>query len=108
MTVPATAWRAGMRITAERLLARNDQQRIEQVAFTAQSSYQQSVTFDEPFPTIPSVQVEIMSGAGVTAGFEARPISVSTTGFTIFIRRSDGTTTTATWDAQPVSWHASV
>ncbi|WP_097982249.1 hypothetical protein [Streptomyces sp. f150] len=106
MAVPATAWRAGMRITGDRLNAKDYQAGIVSVSFTSQTSYTQAVVFPEPFPVAPIMNAEIASGSGVTGRFEARPINVTTTGFTLFVLLTDTAEGADTWASQPVHWTA--
>jgi len=110
VTVPATAWKAGMRVTASRLLARNDQSGIVYADLpTNDVSEVITVTFDEPFPYPPIVQCGIASGSGVTGRFEARPINISTTGFSVFVLLTDAAETNPEgWIDQPVHWFATV
>lgn len=108
MAVPATQWQAGMRVTASRLLARNDQSRIETITFASAASYTQTITFDEPFPTVPVVLCGIASPSGTTGRWAARPYNISTTGFILFILKTDVAEPNAAWDSQPVHWHATV
>lgn len=58
MAVPATTWLAGMRITAERLAARDDQKGVALVTWTSGTAGQWvevAVTFPVPYPSAPSV-----------------------------------------------------
>lgn len=106
MTVPATLWRPGMRLTDERLNAKDYQAGLHTVSFTTLTSTTIPITFPEPFPVVPIVNCEIASGAGTTGRFEARPISASTTGFTLFILLTDSAQTAQTWSNVPVMWMA--
>jgi len=74
------------------------------MSFTTQSSATASVSFGFTFPAAPKVLGNIDSGAGSTAGWCARPISITTTGFTMFVFQAAGTT--STWAAIPVNWVA--
>ncbi|GGZ51857.1 hypothetical protein [Streptomyces rubiginosohelvolus] len=106
MPVPATLWQPGMRITDARLNAKDYQAGSVSVSFTSQTSYTQSVTFPEPFPVAPIMNCEIASGSGATGRFEARPINVSATGFTLFVLLTDTAEGADTWASQPVHWTA--
>ncbi|MGW3330623.1 hypothetical protein ACWDF9_08785 [Streptomyces rubiginosohelvolus] len=106
MPVPATAWQPGMRITADRLNAKDYQASTVLVSFTSQTSYTQAVTFPEPFPTAPIMNAEIASGSGTTGRFEARTINVSATGFTLFVLLTDTAEGADTWSNVPVHWTA--
>ncbi|MFD4000838.1 H-type lectin domain-containing protein [Streptomyces rubiginosohelvolus] len=106
MPVPATLWQPGMRITDSRLNAKDYQAGVVLVSFTSQTSYTQAVTFPEPFPVAPIMNAEIASGSGATGRFEARPINVSATGFTLFALLTDTAEGADTWASQPVHWVA--
>lgn len=106
MTVPRTAWLAGMRITGDRLAASDVQAGLLSVSFTSLSSYTRSVTFPEAFPVAPVMFVEIASGAGTTGRYEARPINITPTGFTLFVLLSDAAEGADTWTDVPVHWIA--
>lgn len=51
---------------------------------SAATSFTTNVNFGVTFPAAPSVHVNLNNGAGSTAGWNGRAISVSTTGFTLF------------------------
>lgn len=51
---------------------------------TAATSFTQAVSFPFTFPSAPKVFVNLNSGAGATAQWNQRAISISTTGFTLF------------------------
>ncbi|MFE5996778.1 H-type lectin domain-containing protein [Streptomyces sp. NPDC056454] len=106
MPVPATLWQPGMRITDSRLAAKDYQAGLLVVSFTNLSSYTQVVNFPEAFPVAPIMNCEISSGAGSTGRFEARPINVSTTGFTLFVLLSDSAEGPDTWANVGVHWTA--
>ncbi|MFJ8446828.1 hypothetical protein [[Kitasatospora] papulosa] len=107
MPVPATVWQPGMRITDVRLNAKDYQAGSLNVSFTSLSSYTQAVTFpDGPFPVIPILNVEIVSGAGSSGRFEARPINPTVSGFTLFVLLSDAAEGADTWTNVPVNWVA--
>ncbi|MFB7228531.1 hypothetical protein ACFCY9_12515 [Streptomyces fimicarius] len=106
MPVPATLWQPGMRITDDRLNAKDYQAGIILVSFTSQTSFTQARTFPEPFPVAPIMNCEIASGSGPTGRFEARPINVTTTGWTLFILLTDIAEGADTWASQPIHWVA--
>lgn len=72
------------------------------VSFGPAAAYTQLVTFARPFQGHPAVSVNIASGAGATAGWIARAISVNASDFTLFL--SGGVA--ATFTAIPVQWIA--
>ncbi|MFJ9657623.1 hypothetical protein ACIRPR_06595 [Streptomyces griseoflavus] len=109
MPVPATLWQPGMRITAGRLRATDVQRGTVLVTFTSQTSWTQAVTFPEAFPTAPAgVVTQIASGAGPTARWGSRAISVTPTGFTLFCFVTDAASAAASWADIPVYWEARV
>lgn len=73
----------------------------ELISFTTQTSFTVAVTFDRTFPSVPHVFTNITSGAGSTAGWGSRAISVTQTGFTLFVFGSS-----STWASVPVDWFA--
>jgi hypothetical protein len=75
------------------------------VNFTSLGSFTTAVNFGFTFPTAPVVVTNIDSGAGSTARFETRAITLTTTGFTLFVYTSV-IGATATWVDVPVSWIA--
>lgn len=75
------------------------------VSFTALDAFTTSVSFGFTFPGIPTVVMNIDSGAGVTGRWDARAISTSATGFTLFVF-SNAAGSTATWADVPVSYVA--
>ncbi|MFE4330170.1 hypothetical protein ACFRQM_12090 [Streptomyces sp. NPDC056831] len=106
MAVPATLWQPGMRITDGRLNAKDYQAGSILVSFTNLASYTQIVTFPVPFPVAPIMNAEISSGAGSTGRFEARPINVNPSGFTLFILLTDAAEGPDTWSNVAVHWTA--
>lgn len=108
MAVPATEWQAGMRVTADRLLARNDQSRVELISFASAASFTTNITFDEPFPAAPVVVANVASPSGVTSRWTARPYNITTTGFILFVLKTDAAEPNAAWTDQPVHWYATV
>ncbi|MFD9756083.1 hypothetical protein ACFWZZ_00760 [[Kitasatospora] papulosa] len=106
VAVPATDWRAGMRITGLRLAAKDYQAGQLLVSFTNLASYTQAVTFPVPFPVPPIMNVEIASGSGTTGRFEARPINMTATGWTLFILVTDTAEGPDTFSNIPIHWVA--
>ncbi|MFF2013998.1 hypothetical protein ACFVWY_33735 [Streptomyces sp. NPDC058195] len=106
MAVPATLWQPGMRITADRLNAKDYQAGVVSISFTNLSSYTQAATFPTPFPTPPIMNAEIAAGAGSTGRFEVRTINVSASGFTLFVLLTDAAEGPDTWVNVPVHWTA--
>ncbi|WP_326678505.1 hypothetical protein [Streptomyces sp. NBC_01237] len=106
MPVPATLWQPGMRITDTRLNTRDYQAGQLVVSFTNLASYTLPVTFPEPFPVAPIMNCEIAAGAGSTGRFEARPINVTATGWTLFVLITDAAEGPDTWVGVPVHWTA--
>jgi hypothetical protein len=72
--------------------------------FVTLSSSTASVNFGFTFPTVPTVTTNIDSGAAATARWESRAITVTTTGFTMFVYSSQATT--SSWTDVPVSYIA--
>ncbi|NEB57668.1 hypothetical protein G3I48_36145 [Streptomyces griseus] len=106
MPVPATLWQPGMRITDSRLNAKDYQAGQLLISFTNLSAYTQNNSFPEPFPVAPIMGCEIVSGSGVTGRFEARPINVTATGWTLFVLITDTAEGPDTWVNQPIHWTA--
>jgi hypothetical protein len=52
------------------------------------------VTFTHAFSAAPCVVTQIASGAGRTSGWDSRPISITSTGFTYFLYQVNGVATT--------------
>jgi hypothetical protein len=75
------------------------------VNFTTQDSFTGPVSFGFTFPGVPTVVVNIDSGAGATGRWDARAITTSTTGFTLFVF-SNASGSTNTWVDVPVSYIA--
>jgi hypothetical protein len=77
------------------------------ISFTGKNSDATTVVnFGLAFPVAPVVTANIDSGAGPTARWVPRPISITTTGFTMFVFHASDATTTFTWASVPVSWTA--
>lgn len=62
------------------------------------------VTFTHAFSAQPCVTTQIMSGAGRTAGWQTRAISVTNAGFTFFLFQPNGVA--GTWVNDQVNWTA--
>jgi len=75
------------------------------VNFTSSGSFTTVVNFGFTFPTVPAVVTNVDSGAGPTARFETRAITLTTSSFTLFVYTSV-VGATATWVDVPVSWIA--
>ena len=74
------------------------------ITFVTVNSSTAAVNFGFTFPGIPTVMTNIDSGAGSTARWESRAISITTTGFTMFVYQSQATN--GSWTDVPVSWIA--
>lgn len=99
-----THWQSGMYLTPARLGERESGE--VEVSFVDETSHTQTVVFDQPFADRPHVTTQIASGSGTTSRWESRPISISTTQFTLFLYRGDGSSTPSTWTDVPVQWIA--
>lgn len=99
-----THWQSGMYLTPARLGERESDEVA--VSFVDLTSYTQAVTFAAPFASPPHVTTQIVSGSGAAARWESRPISISPTGFTLFVYRGDGSASPSTWSDVPVQWIA--
>lgn len=85
------------------------QSRVESVSSVgAVTSFTTAITFDTAYPSgvVPSVTTNINSGSGTFARWMSRAISISNTGFTLFIFRGDAADPAATWTNQSVTWTA--
>lgn len=78
----------------------------QSVSFTSQTSVSVAVSFGVTFQAPPQVFTEIISGAGVTSRWGSRAISITTTGFTLFLFTMDAASSAATWSGVPVNWRA--
>lgn len=74
------------------------------MSFTTQASSTVSVNFGFTFPAIPVVLANINTGVGATARWVARPITLTTTGFVMFV--FSASSDTSTWVDIPVNWFA--
>lgn len=84
------------------------QKGVVSVSFVALSNTTIAVVFPFPFAAglIPDVQVNIDSGAGVTARWGARAIGISNTGFTLFVFKMEAAGAAQTWAGINVRWSA--
>lgn len=96
-----------MRVTANRLNATDVQNDQVLISFTSLTSFTQAVVFPLAYAAPPIVGTDIVSGAGPTARFGCRAISISATGFTLFIFVTDAAGVATTWVDQPVQWTSS-
>lgn len=102
-----THWHSGMKLTPARLGESESGQKL--VSFTSKTSdTTHTVTFAEAFASTPRVFCEINSSAGVTAQFEARPINITTTGFTLWVQITDLARTAQTWSNVTIDWWATL
>lgn len=74
------------------------------MSFTTLNASTTAVNYGFTFPGVPKVFANIDSGAGATARWIARPITITTTGFTMFV--FSGSADTSTWVDIPVNWLA--
>jgi hypothetical protein len=72
--------------------------------FVTQNAATAVVNFGFTFPAIPKVVTNIDTGVGSTARWESRAITVTTTGFTMFVYQSQATN--GSWTDVPVNWIA--
>lgn len=91
-----------------KVLAANLQSATVPVSFVALSSFTQAVVFPEAYDAgvVPTVTTNIESGAGNTARWQSRAISVTNTGFTLFVFKGDAGDPAQTWSNIPVQWWA--
>jgi hypothetical protein len=75
------------------------------VSFSALEASTVAVTFGFTFPAVPKVMTNIQNGAAATSRWDGRAITVTTTGFTLFVY-SNAAGSTSTWSAIPVDWTA--
>jgi H-type lectin domain len=78
---------------------------VETVSVVAAAGATLAVAFDHPFVNAPTVLTNIPSSAGGSTNFVSRATNISTTGFTIFIFRTDGLSVTV---SVPVAWTATI
>jgi hypothetical protein len=71
------------------------------ISFSAQTSFTVAVVFAVPFSAMPSVHANIDNGTASAASWQSRAISVSTTGFTLFVYGPS-----STWVNVIVQWSA--
>lgn len=79
--------------------------RVTNVSFTTQDSFSLAVSFGFTFPAEPVVVTNINSGAAATSRWISRAISVTPTGFSLFVF-SSVSGATSTWSAIGVGWTA--
>lgn len=75
-----------------------------EMSFSSTNASTMLVSFGFTFPGVPAVVTNLDSGAGATARWETRAITINTSGFTLFAYQSQ--TTAGTWVDVPVSWIA--
>lgn len=75
-----------------------------EMSFSSTNASTMIVNFGFTFPGVPTVVTNVDSGAGATARWETRAITINTTGFTLFAYQSQATA--GTWVDIPVSWIA--
>lgn len=96
-----------MRVTGNATSA-NHQWATELVSFVAQPSFTQAVVFPIAYDagTEPTVTTNINSGAAATIRWGSRAISVTNTGFTLFVFKGDAADPSQTWANVKVQWDA--
>lgn len=72
----------------------------------AGTTFTQAVAFNDLFLTVPSVTINLASGAGETAQWHVRAINITTTGFTIFLFKTSGVAANAWASDNNMTWHA--
>lgn len=72
------------------------------MSFSSVVSATAAVNFGFTFPGVPTVSTNIDTGTGSTARWESRAISITTTGFTMFVYQSQALT--GSWTDIPVSY----
>lgn len=97
-------WAAGKRLSAD-AFSKFIQAGTESVTFTSDDSFTQDVTFPVEFDDVPAIAVNIASGASSTARWDARAITVTKTGFTLFVY-SNADAANAAWSDITVYWIA--
>ncbi|RPK76606.1 hypothetical protein EES45_22875 [Streptomyces sp. ADI97-07] len=73
-------------------------------SFTSQKSFSKTVTFPSAFPSAPYMTANIALGAGETAGWTARAISITPTQCVLFVEQADAARPADTWSNIPVHW----
>lgn len=91
-----------------KLTASNIQTGSVSVSFAALSQTTVAVTFPTAYPvgTVPSVVTNINSGSGTTVRWGSRAISVTNTGFTLFVFKGDAADPAQTWTNIAVQYTA--
>ncbi len=74
------------------------------VNFSTLSSFTVAVNYSFTFPGVPTVVTNVDVGTGATARWETRAITITTTGFTLFVYQSQAVS--GSWVDVPVSWIA--
>lgn len=64
---------------------------------SAATSWTLAVNYGVTFPAVPNVHVNLNNGAGATANWDVRAISITTTGFTVFAYGPSSTFSTSEW-----------
>jgi hypothetical protein len=108
LTVSGDAAVSGALTDSDSLPYKSVQVGIASVSFTSQTSFTTTVTFDTAFPSgvTPVVVTTISSGSGTVTRWGSRAISVTNTGFTLFVFQGQTSDPSQTWAAIPVSWVA--
>jgi hypothetical protein len=75
------------------------------LTFTTQESFTASVSFGFTFPAVPTVTTNLRDSSAATARWDSRAITITTTGFTVFVY-SNAAGATSTWSAIPIGWVA--
>jgi hypothetical protein len=80
------------------------------VSFTSLQSTTINVTFPTPYPAgvTPFVWTNIATGDGNTARWGSRAITITNTGFTLFLFQNQTADGPKTWTNFPVNWMATV
>lgn len=75
------------------------------LSFTALTSFTQAVVFPAAFATVPVVVTNINNGSASAAHWSSRAISITTTGFTLFVY-AEAAGAAQTWVSVSVQWIA--
>lgn len=76
------------------------------ITFVSQTSFVQAISFGFTFDAPPQVFTEIGSGAGAAARWDSRAINITTTGFDMFVYRTDASDPAVSWTNIGVHWRA--
>lgn len=79
---------------------------VVSISFVAATGTTVAVTFARPFAVAPRVFTNINTGPASTNNYSSRAISITTTGFTMYVFNPAGLATT--WAGVPVGWTALV